>query len=398
MVQFNVRWIEMLQPSDIEYHWDDRVCGLGLWVGETGKKTFVVDYVIRGTNKRRRVKLGRYGQLTLDQARDRAMQVIAAGLEGRDRIAEDCGAALKQAGRPRLKDVTDKWMKYHVERNCSPRTIYDYEKVLRSYVLPDLGELFLDELSRERALDLHDRLKGTPKVADYAVVVAKSAINFGIRETILPPGYRNPFAGLKLYGGRRRERFLQNSEVIALGKALQTLLADRMISVYASSGIQLLALTGARKSEILQLKWDQIDFDRGMITLVEHKAKRTGLPRSIQLSEVAIAILKSLPRADDNPYVIVGQKQGQSMKSLNVPWRRVCDLAQIKECRLHDLRHTFASFGLAGGLSLPMIGKLLGHTGPATTARYSHLADEARRRANEVVAGPLGELLCGSGH
>ena len=114
------------------------------------------------------------------------------------------------------------------------------------------------------------------------------------------------------------------------------------------------------------------------------------VPTAISLNAAAVEVLKNLPRVRGNPYVIIGQKPATHMVSIATPWRRVCKKANVQGCRIHDLRHSFASFAAADGLSLQMIGKLLGHKVPATTAGYAHLAEDALRRANENLGSDLG--------
>ena len=119
-----------------------------------------------------------------------------------------------------------------------------------------------------------------------------------------------------------------------------------------------------------------------------------GVRRSIdELSAAAVEILKALPRIPGNAYAINGQRPGKHIVSLQVPWKKICVKAGVTSCRVHDLRHSFASFAASEGLSLLMIGKLLGHKTPATTARYAHLTDSALKRANEGIGARLGGLL-----
>ena len=113
------------------------------------------------------------------------------------------------------------------------------------------------------------------------------------------------------------------------------------------------------------------------------------------LNAPALAVLASLPRLQGNPFVIVGSKPGASLSDLNRPWDTVRRHARLGKFRLHDLRHTFASFGASSNLGLPIIGKLLGHSQSATTARYAHLADDPLRRAAEQIGGALSAALDG---
>ena len=157
------------------------------------------------------------------------------------------------------------------------------------------------------------------------------------------------------------------------------------------AAIRLLVLTGARLSEILKLEWKSVDLERGLLLLPDSK---TGT-KAVHLNAPAVAVLASLPRVGGNPYVIVGERDDRHFVNLGKVWRRIRKSAGLTDMRLHDLRHSYASVAAARGGSLPMIGKLLGHTQWQTTARYAHLAADPIRELNEKVGDALAEGLGG---
>ena len=157
------------------------------------------------------------------------------------------------------------------------------------------------------------------------------------------------------------------------------------VSAHAVAAIRLLLLTGCRKGEILNLRWDQVDLEGGELNLPDTK---TG-PRTISLSPEAAAVLSRIPRLADNPFVIPGKLKGKAMRNLNDPWDIICERAGLEDMRLHDCRHSYASRALALGESLPMIGRLLGHTQVETTARYAHLARDSVRESAVRVADSI---------
>jgi integrase len=152
-------------------------------------------------------------------------------------------------------------------------------------------------------------------------------------------------------------------------------------SPFVVAAIRLLILTGARLNEILTLKWEWIDFDNSCVRLPDSK---TGA-KTIYLSPPAMQVLATLPRYEDNPHVICGQKKGACLVNLQKPWDAIRARAGLDKVRIHDLRHSFASIAVASGMSLPMIGKLLGHSQPQTTARYAHLADDPMKLAADQI-------------
>jgi integrase len=162
-----------------------------------------------------------------------------------------------------------------------------------------------------------------------------------------------------------------------------------MPSVIAA--IRLLILTGARLGEILGLHWEGIDWQRGLAQLSDSK---TG-EKTLYLSPEALEILQNLPRQENNPYVLPGRHHGKPLMNPHKPWVWLCRQAKLEGVRLHDLRHTYASMGAALGLSLPILGKLLGHQQAATTQRYAHLAPDPVHEAAHRVGARLREALGG---
>jgi integrase len=150
-----------------------------------------------------------------------------------------------------------------------------------------------------------------------------------------------------------------------------------------------LILTGARLREVLNAKWTEVDLERGVLRLADSKTGR----KTIYLSDAAIAIVKGLTRIEDNPYLIVGDKEGSNRSDIKRPWEAIRKAADLNELRLHDLRHSFASFGAGASLGLPIIGKLLGHSQASTTQRYAHLDADPLHRAANVIGGSITEVM-----
>jgi integrase len=151
-----------------------------------------------------------------------------------------------------------------------------------------------------------------------------------------------------------------------------------------------LLFTGCRLREILHLRWEHVDLERGCLFLPESKSGR----KTVILSAPALAVLNALERI--GPYVVPGDDPEQQRHDLKRPWDAVTKRAGLTGVRLHDLRHTYASFGAGGGLGLPIIGRLLGHVQVATTARYAHLDNDPLRRASEAIARRIAAALDGN--
>ena len=198
----------------------------------------------------------------------------------------------------------------------------------------------------------------------------------------------NPCRHVKKYPERKRERFLSDDEYRRLGAALRDAETEGLTSPAAVAALRLLMLTGCRSGEILSLKWEHVDLDRGELRLPDSK---TGA-KIVPLGEPAVAVLRGIARSEDSPWVLPGFKRGTHLAYLHEPWYRILKRAGIENLRIHDLRHSFASGGLLVGEGLPTIGKLLGHNKVQTTVRYAHLANDPLKSAANRIAGRIAEV------
>ena len=243
-------------------------------------------------------------------------------------------------------------------------------------------------LGHREVTAFHHSLSGKPVMANHVVDTLSRIWNAAEDRGDVPEA-SNPCRLVAKNRERKRERFLTDAEFRRLGRVLDEAETCKGVSTHAVAAIRLLLLTGCRKGEILNLKWDHVDPEANELRLPDTK---TG-PRTISLSPEAVAVLRRIPRLPDNPFVIPGKIRGKAMRNLNDPWEIVCERAGLEDMRLHDCRHSYASRALALGESLPMIGKLLGHTQVETTARYAHLAEDSVRssavRISDSIAADI---------
>ena len=357
--------------------WDRELAGLGVRVHTTGRKTWVVQS--RGPGGPKRVTLGRHGELTVDEARKQAALLIDRIKRGEEPIPPPHEAESTVSG------LADRFMRTHVERHLKPASVAAYRTVLDKYILPAMGGMGLDEVGGAEVTALHHRLRDTPARANAAVHLLSRMYTLAEAWELVPPG-RNPCLSVRRYRTRKRERFLTPEEYRRLGRALRQAEAEDGTWPAAIAAIRLLVLTGCRRGEILSLRWDDVDRTAGDLRLRDAKAG----PRMVPLTKPVLRILDAIPRLPENAWVIAGQRPGKRLTGLHHYWRPVRERAGLSDVRLHDLRHSFASRALALGESLYTIGKLLGHTSVATSARYAHLMREAEREAAVRVGGSIG--------
>ncbi len=238
---------------------------------------------------------------------------------------------------------------------------------------------------------LHHKLCDRPYQANRSLAVLSKMMNLAEQWGLRPDG-TNPTRHVRKYRETKRERYLSTEELSRLGGTLTEAQAAETESPFALAAIALLVLTGARLTEILTLRWAEVDLDRQVLRLPDSK---TGA-KTIYLNDAATSLLRRMPRLSGNPYVIAGGKKGAHLVNLQKAWRRIRAGADLNDVRIHDLRHSFASVAAGAGLSLPVIGKLLGHTQPVTTARYAHLAADPVRAASNLIGDEIVSAMNGS--
>ena len=345
--------------------------------------------------------VGKHGApWTPDTARKKVLTLLGEIADGNDpsEVREDLKRRISMAdlcdlylreGCSEKKASTLATDRGRIERHIKPLLGRKDARILKKR---DIEQFMRDIADGKTAADVktgtHGRaiVEGGKGTATRTIGLLGGIFSFAVDRAILT---ENPVRGVKRFKDKRVERFLSEDELSRLGSAIAALEQDESISPFAAAAIRLLLFTGARRGEILNLKWDWVDFERGLLFLPDSKTGR----KPIYLSAPALKILAGLPRLDGNPFVMCASSNGKSLADLKRPWARACDRAKIGNLRIHDLRHNFASTGAMGGLSLPMIGKLLGHLRSETTARYSHLADDPVRSANERIGHRISQSL-----
>jgi integrase len=369
------------------YLWDRELSGFGLKVTPAGRKTYLVQYRLGGRKGRtRRVTIGKHGELTPTAARVEAKRLLGEIAAGRDPADE---RDKTKAGKS-LAVVLEQFMVQHVRPKLKARTASEYERIASLHVLPRLGRRAISDLKRQDIAKLHYELASTPYQANRALALLSKFFGWAEKHGLRPDG-SNPCRHIDKYRESRRERFLSQVEFGRLGDALREAEQDNSCSPWVIAAIRLLILTGARLSEILTLRWDYVSEEHGCLFLPDSKTGR----KAIRLNAPALKALQAIPRLEGNPYVICGEKPGRHLVNLEKPWRRIRKAAGLDDVRLHDLRHSFASVAASGGQSLIVIGKMLGHSQPQTTARYAHLADDPVKAASDAVGRHIAAAMEG---
>ncbi len=358
--------VEKLKADRDTVFWDSELLGFGVRVYPTGRKVYVVQTRTGGENGKR-VTISRHGVVTPEEARRRAALIVSRIKAGEDPVPEPL--AVTEAKGPTVAELAAVYLEEIVEVRLKPASAKVYRSVIRKHVLPALGGKPALTVDHAAISALHHSLAATPSVANRAVEMLFRIYRAAEERELIPEG-SNPCRQVPMNRPRRHERFLTDREFRRLGRALDEEEGKGDSRMYAAMAIRLLLLTGCRKNEVLDLRWNHVDLEAREMRLADGK---TG-PRRVQLSPAAAEVLARIPPVEGNPHVIPGVRLGSRMSELQRPWMRIRERAGLQDMRLHDCRHSFASRALALGESLPAIGRLLGHSQVQTTARYAHLA------------------------
>ena len=412
------RTVDAIKPtSRDQFVWDDALPGFGIKVTPSGRKVYVMQYRVAGLGRRafaKRVTLGEHGPLTPDEARKLAKRELGRVAQGSDPAAErsrwKTASTVAEVGTAYLNDAQ--------ARRASDAADYERRRIWDKHIVPAIGSKLVAKVSAVDVRRMHRSMHETPYLANRVVGLLRSVFAFASKEG-LRPAHDNPAMGVDPYPEENRERFLTPDEFRRLGEALDRAenvglvpapkkrrkpkLAKHRKHVPKSAGkpipaepagvaaIRLLATTGCRENEILSLRWDAVDFERGFLRLADTKTGRSTRP----LGAAAIAILRALPVAEGNPFVLHGGRAHAHVKELRRLWEAVRYAAKLEDVRLHDLRHSFASVPAMSGESMLVVRSLLGHANVATTERYAHLADDPVKRAADRTAGDIAGWMSG---
>lgn len=423
--------IHSLAPGDIA--WDTDIAGFGV---RCQKKATIYFLKKRVHSVQKWFTIGKHGEpWTVVKAREKAVSYLGMIADGKDPAQERADSK----ERPTIKYLMERYLEDHAREHKKPSSLRADEANIQNHILPLLGKKHVVDVSDAdidqfkkavRAGKTAKASKGAKAVsggsvtANRCLALLSKAFNMSVRWKWRSD---NPARLVMKYKEVKRERFLSQQEFAALFDALHAEEKEGG-NLFAVAALRLLTMTGARHSEILTLKWAEVDFENSRLNLPDSK---TG-SKSIFLSPPAKEILASLPREKDNPYVVCGTKRGTHLVNIRKTWQRVKERATLNiwrqddalklridaskshnfntlisllkkenfdltrglmDVRIHDLRHSFASIAAASGMSLFMIGKLLGHSQAATTQRYAHLADDPMKLANDTIGMRLEGLM-----
>ena len=379
------RFVESIKPHDKDelLIWDSELKGFGVRIFPTGRRTYFVQYRNQFRSTRRK-KIGVHGIITVDQAREEAKKLLGDVAKGEDPSQDFQKAKLK----PSFEDLASEYMEMHAKFNKRPKSFREDEKMLNNILLKRLGGKKVEEITTYDIQQLHHELRETSYMANRVRALLHKMFNLAIEWNWATV---NPVSAIKKYQEYKRERWLNDQELQSLHDVL-----DHYHNQSVANAVRLLVLTGARKNELLSATWNQFNLENGVWTKPAHSTKQKKMEH-LPLSTQVISLLKKMASTATTSYLFPGKIAEKPIQDIKKAWKTITTQAGLSKVRIHDLRHTHASHLVSSGLSLSIVGKLLGHTQASTTQRYAHLADEPLRQAAELFGSKMEKLTSKNG-
>jgi integrase len=374
------RFVEGIKPheKDEQLIWDSELKGFGVRVFPTGRRTYFVQYRNQCGSTRRK-KIGVHGVITADLARDEAKKLLGDVAKGEDPSKDFQKAKLKQT----FEELANEYLEIYAKTEKKPKSYKEDKRMLERVILKKWRGKKIEEITTYDVQHLHHELRGTLYGANRVRSLLSTMFNLAIQWNWTSV---NPVEGVNKYQEQKRNRWLNDQEV----QSLYTVL-DSYHNQSVANAIRLLVLTGARKNEVLGAEWGQFDLESGVWTKPAHTTKEKKMEH-LPLSSQVITLLKKIKEEATTPHLFPGKVDGKPLQDIKKAWKTIITRAGLTKVRIHDLRHTHASHLVSSGLSLSIVGKLLGHTQASTTHRYAHLADEPLRQAAEFFGSKVEKL------
>lgn len=403
-IKLTKRSVESLPASASASVWyDGKLAGLGVRVMPSGRRFYFVRY--RNKHGRSRwFTIGEHGEVTAEAARTMAQRILqTVAVDGSDPSGER--EAFRAA--PTVSDLLDRYIAEHVEQRNRPNTRGAFKSIVERDIRPALGHLKVASVTRQDVHRFHAARSGTPRQANLILAICSKAFNLAELWEMRAEG-SNPCSKIERYPEKHRERFLSAEELGRLGETLRqaetvglpvpTTKSDGHRKLYrrvTTAAVELLLFTGCRLSEVVNLRWEQVDFAVGTITLLETKS---GCPQAVVMNAAARQVLQQLRMVKASDWVLPSNSDARrpfSKTALEAAWQRIRAAAQLEDVRLHDLRHTVGTYAGQSGANAFLVRDLLRHKNLAMTGRYVNRSDDPVRTLSDQVGERIAAAMAG---
>jgi integrase len=416
MPKLTKRFVESVKPAETDQViFDDEIPGFGLRVLPSGVRSYLVQYRNR-QGRSRRLTIGKHGKVTAAGARKDAQRIFDAVRGGADPVAE----RRAYIDAPTVNDLLDRYIAEHVEKRNRPGTRAEIKRQVERHIRPQLGNHKVAAVTRQDVAKLHSGLAATPRQANLMLSICSKVFSLAELWSMRAEG-SNPCRLVERNPERHRERFLTAEELGRLGpvlrraereglpwtvdeskpKAKHLAKVENRHTVYpreTTAAIELLLYTGCRLSEVLNLRWRQVDFEASTIRLDETKS---GRPQTVAMNAPARQVLRAMmPKGSKgSPWVLPSRgdpiERPLSKTAIEKSWRRIRRCAGIADVRLHDLRHTVGTYAGQSGANAFLVRDLLRHKDLSMTGRYVNRADDPVRSLSDQVGERIAAGLAG---
>lgn len=370
-----------------DIRWDE-LAGFGVRIYPSGEKAFVLFYRAWSEEKQQRIQrikvLGKFGSMTVAIARNLAKNLISeialdkAGKNqsGHKGKGKDPFEEFEKQERQSIlfRELCDQYIERHAKKH--KKSWAEDQRRIDKYLLPAFKDRRLTSLKRSDVATLHAAIGDTkPYMANRVLEQLSKMFELARIWGYLPDGVSNPSRDIPQFKEQKRDRWVTPEELPKLAECI-----NKESNVSGRNALWLYLLTGLRRDELLNAKWEDIDWQRKELRLADTKAGRV---HYAPLIEPAIALLQEMPKDSGNPYILPGHRTGQHLVNIEKIWRRVREAAGVEDVRLHDLRRTVGSWLAQSGNSLHLIGRVLNHSSQSTTAVYARFGQDHVRTAVE---------------
>jgi integrase len=349
--------------------YDAQIPGFGVRITAAGAVSFILNYHVHG--RERRFTIGKYPELSVIAARNRALELRRKVGEGIDPLEE----REQDRTQPTMNDLCAEYLEHYALIHKRPHSVRDDRQMIEGIITPKLGGLRVSAVSRQGVAKLHASLKATPYLANRVLALLSKMFSLAIEWHWAGT---NPAQGIPRFHEDRRERWLQPDELQRFVNAINGYHNQNVADAF-----RLLLLTGSRKSEVLTAEWSMFDLDQGLWTKPSSHTKEKRIEH-VPLSAQALEVLAKMKEQSDGTSFLFPGLNGQPRTTLRLAWSQICKAAGLENVRVHDLRHSYASYLVSNGVSLHVVGKLLGHSQAQTTQRYAHVAHQSLRDASNL--------------
>ncbi len=349
--------------------YDSQIPGFGVRITAAGAISFILNYHIHG--RERRFTIGKHPEWSVLAARNRALELRRKVNEGVDPLEE----REQDRTQPTMNVLCAEYLEHHALVHKRPHSVRDDKQMIAGIIAPKMGTLRISAVSRQGVAKLHASLKPTPYLANRVLALLSKMFSLAIEWHWVRI---NPAQGIPRFHEDRRERWLQPKELQRFIEALNAYQNQNVADAF-----RLLLLTGSRKSEVLTAEWSMFDLQQGLWTKPSSRTKEKQIEH-IPLSVQALELLTRMKQHSDGTGFLFPGLNGKPRTTLRIAWSQICKPAGLTNVRVHDLRHSYASYLVSNGVSLHVVGKLLGHSQAQTTQRYAHVAHQSLRDASNL--------------